>query len=112
MLPPQPMPPPWQRKNKSKWPKRKSRLLKSAFSIWSAPIWTPFQVTLKLNSSRTRPPPAVSLRRGDPMEIVVKVGMKNTGRTRAVISQAYGEFRTGTWLEDKPVYDFSKGTNY
>jgi hypothetical protein len=61
----------------------------------------------------TDPPPASGFfAAGDPMEIVVKVGMKNTGRTRAVISQAYGEFRTGTWLEDKPVYDFSKGTNY
>jgi hypothetical protein len=48
----------------------------------------------------------------NPMEIVAKVGIKNSGRTRAVISQVYGEFRTGTWLGARPSYDFSKGTNY
>jgi hypothetical protein len=49
---------------------------------------------------------------GDPMEIVAKVGVKNSGRTRAVISHVYGEFRTGTWLGPLPRYDISKGTNY
>jgi hypothetical protein len=50
--------------------------------------------------------------RGDPMEIVARVNLQNTGRTPAFIVQMYGEFRTGTWLSPQPNYDTSKGITY
>jgi len=47
----------------------------------------------------------------DPMEVVVKIGMKNTGRTRATISRVYGEFSQGN-LGEKPIYHPILGINY
>jgi hypothetical protein len=47
----------------------------------------------------------------DPMEIIVKINLKNTGRTRAVIVCAYGEFSTNS-LGATPAYNSLIGTKY
>ena len=47
----------------------------------------------------------------DPLEITVKIAMKNTGRTRAVVTRAYGEF-SRNMLGEEPIYNFRAGTNY
>ncbi|MDR3484150.1 MAG: hypothetical protein P4M05_04470 [Bradyrhizobium sp.] len=57
-------------------------------------------------------PPSGYFRPGDPMEICAKITLKNSGKTRGVIVQAYGEFRTGTWLPPVPNYDTAKGRTY
>jgi hypothetical protein len=49
---------------------------------------------------------------GDAMEVVVKIGMMNTGRTRAAITRAYGEFSQAANLGEEPTYNFLIGTNY
>jgi hypothetical protein len=58
------------------------------------------------------PPPASGFyQQGDPMEVVIKIGMKNTGRTRAAITRAYGEF-SQMMLGEQPVYNPLIGTSY
>jgi hypothetical protein len=57
------------------------------------------------------PPPKGYFNPGDPMEVIVTIGIKNTGRTRAVIQRAYGEFSTGS-LGPMAIYNLISGTKY
>ena len=60
----------------------------------------------------TDPPPVRGFYKpGDPMEVVIKIGMKNSGRTRAAINRAYGEFFQGN-LGERPTYNFEAGITY
>ncbi|MGA8695521.1 MAG: hypothetical protein WB689_17115 [Xanthobacteraceae bacterium] len=45
------------------------------------------------------------------MEVVIKIGIKNTGRTRAAITRAYGEFSQKP-LGERPIYNRLVGTSY
>jgi hypothetical protein len=56
-------------------------------------------------------PGAIVYRPGDPLEVAVTVGMKNTGRTRAAITSAHGEFSTNE-LGPTPIYNKLVGTTY
>jgi hypothetical protein len=48
----------------------------------------------------------------DPLEVVVKISLKNTGRTRAAIIQVHGEFAQGTNLSGERAYSRLVGTTY
>jgi hypothetical protein len=59
------------------------------------------------------PPPSGFFQPGvDPMEVVIKIGMHNTGRTRAAITRAYGEFSPADTLGTQPIYTPLTGTTY
>jgi hypothetical protein len=47
----------------------------------------------------------------DPLEVIIKIGLKNTGRTRAAITHAYGEFSQAN-LGESPIYNTVAGTTY
>lgn len=60
----------------------------------------------------TDPPPVRAFyQKGDPMEVTIKIGMKNTGRTRAAITRVYGEFSQMN-LGEQPVYNSLIGTSF
>jgi hypothetical protein len=60
------------------------------------------------------PPPAKGFfQHGvDPLEVVAKFRLKNTGRTRATITHAHGEFSHANTLGAEPVYSALVGTTY
>jgi hypothetical protein len=62
----------------------------------------------------THPPPASGFYQHgvDPLEVVAKFSLKNTGRTRAAIIQAHGEFAQGTNPSGEPAYSHLVGTTY
>ncbi|WP_316228133.1 MULTISPECIES: hypothetical protein [unclassified Bradyrhizobium] len=66
---------------------------------------------VELKTQYVNTPGAIVFRPGDPMELVVTVGMKNTGRTRAAITCAHGEFSKNS-LGDTPTYNRLIGETY
>lgn len=72
---------------------------------------TPSDIETRFIADHPPATPAV-FRPGDPKEIFAKITLKNSGKTRAVVIQIYGEFRTGDWLPPIPQYDTSKGQTY
>jgi hypothetical protein len=62
----------------------------------------------------SQPPPAKGFfQHGvDPLEVVAKFSLKNTGRTRASITHAHGEFSQVNNLGAEPAYSALVGTTY
>ena len=67
----------------------------------------------EITTSFVTDPPPVSgfFKLGDPMEVIIKINMTNTGRTRAAIVRAYGEFSQAT-LGEQRSYKLRNGCQY
>jgi hypothetical protein len=58
------------------------------------------------------PPPSGFFQAGvDPMEVTVTLALKNSGKTRAVMTRAFGEFSQRD-IGPSPAYNVLQGTNY